>query len=193
VNGIEASVVSQISDNIPVLDDPPVCGQFNPKRFDRRGQSLQRHHCPAKVFGHIVIEMMLAALFVDDERPFFFVRNRPNAPRPLGKLQTADLQIRFRGQPGRYIGPGAPDLPERHEFSHDPAPVHGWRVILDSDLLARHLDRGARRRTGMPLAVSRTSHQTNRQSSQNCTSNSEHEERLSAYTILSVEALIPDV
>src|SRR6266853_2281893 len=66
--------------------------QFDLEGLHRLRKRLEIHFRAAKILGRVVIEMELARLLVDDERPFVLVRKRPDAITSGGKFQAAHFK-----------------------------------------------------------------------------------------------------
>jgi len=119
VNGIDASVVSQINARrslVPPFEDNSIL-----KVSTGRGHRFDGHLRAAEVLGGLVVEVMLSALLVHDQSPLLSRRGWPRCSRSLEKLQSPDLEIGLgRESRGPTFAPGTRPLKkvqDRHDLA----------------------------------------------------------------------------
>jgi len=62
--------------------------EIDTEGFDRLGQRLQAHFRAPEIESRVVVQVELAGFLIDDERPFFFVRNGPDAVVAFGRSRS---------------------------------------------------------------------------------------------------------
>src|ERR1700722_2008424 len=63
--------------------------QIDFESFDGRGQRLQVHFRAAEIEARVVVQVKLAGFFVDDQGPFLFAGQSPDAVLAFGEIERA--------------------------------------------------------------------------------------------------------